>query len=365
MNPPAAALTSVRIAAFGGADAAAHEAAWRDLARRGLDRNPFWEPAFAIAAAALPGVPPPLFVAAWRGECMTALLALTRPRLGALTPLLRGWSHEQAVLGGPLLDPDHGAEDLRAVIAWLRDRHRLAGALLLRWIDELSEAATALAAAGPARLHPHERAALRPGPNALAGIGGKRRKEFGRLRRRLAEQGQLESLSAAKPEAIEQACAAFAELEAKGWKGRRGSAFTQHPARLAFLQGVTREFAADGDCRIDRLTLDGQTIAAGIVLGGGPRALYWKTTYDEHYGAFSPGVLLTLDVTDRQIADPTVLLTDSCAVADHPMIDRLWADRIRVADWWIPLGPTSPALLAAERARRSLRATAKRLLGRG
>ena len=278
--------------------------------------------------------------------------------------MLRGWSHEQAVLGAPLMDPESGAEDLRAVLAWLRGQYGLAGALLLPWIDENTPAAAALASASPVRLDLHDRAALRPAADAPASIGAKKRKEFGRLRRRLAEQGHLESLSATTPDAVEHACAAFAELEARGWKGRRGSAFAQDPARLAFLHAVTQGLARQGACRIDRLTLDGETIAAGIVLGGGPRALYWKTTYDEHYGAFSPGVLLTLDITARQAADPAVLLTDSCALADHPMIERIWADRIAIADWWIPLGPTSAALLAAERARRALRAAAKRLLRR-
>ncbi|GGH31380.1 hypothetical protein GCM10007036_42540 [Alsobacter metallidurans] len=358
-----AAASPVRVAAFGAADAAPPMAAWRTLAAQGDDRNPFWEPAFALPAATLPGVAPPLFVACWRGERMTALLALERPRLGAASPLLRAWSHDQAVLGAPLLDPLHGAEDIGVALRWLQSRHRLAGALLWRWMPEDGPAAAALAAAGarPVRLDAHERAAL---ANASP-LPVKKRKELGRLRRRLAEQGRLESVSAAAPDDVETACTAFAALEARGWKGRRGSAFASHPDRLRFLQAVTQGLARDGGCRIDRLTLDGETIAAGVLLGGGPRALYWKTTYDERFAAFSPGVLLTVDVTDRQLADSSVRLTDSCAVAHHPMIDRLWAGRVRVSDWWIPLGPTSTAMLATERARRALRATAKRMLGRG
>jgi hypothetical protein len=42
--------------------------------------------------------------------------------------------------------------------------------------------------------------------------------------------------------------------------------------------------------------------------------------------------LLVLDATQAFFADPGVELVDSCAIPDHPMINRIWRDRIRIAD---------------------------------
>jgi hypothetical protein len=59
-------------------------------------------------------------------------------------------------------------------------------------------------------------------------------------------------------------------------------------------------------------------------------------------------------------------MIDSCAVADHPMIDRLWSGRLAMADWLVPLdGSLSFAAAAVtERARRMLIAPAKALRNR-
>ena len=72
-----------------------------------------------------------------------------------------------------------------------------------------------------------------------------------------------------------------------------------------------------------------------LVLKSGARAFWWKTAYDEDFAAFSPGVLLALDVTSTLLADKGLTLTDSCACADHPMIDRIWAERIAIGDLFI------------------------------
>ena len=57
-----------------------------------------------------------------------------------------------------------------------------------------------------------------------------------------------------------------------------------------------------------------------------PGAFSYKTTYDETYARFSPGVLLQCEnllMLDR--AD--IAWTDSCAAQGHPMIDHIWRER--------------------------------------
>ena len=75
------------------------------------------------------------------------------------------------------------------------------------------------------------------------------------------------------------------------------------------------------------------------MLRTGDRAFYWKTAYDERFAAFSPGVQATLDMSRRAERDPGLTLIDSCAVADHPMIERAWRDRIELVDLAISLRP--------------------------
>ena len=62
-----------------------------------------------------------------------------------------------------------------------------------------------------------------------------------------------------------------------------------------------------------------------------------KTAFDERFARFSPGVLLqreNLAILER----PDIAWTDSCAAADHPMIDHIWRERRAIARLSIAIG---------------------------
>jgi hypothetical protein len=42
------------------------------------------------------------------------------------------------------------------------------------------------------------------------------------------------------------------------------------------------------------------------------------------------------------LRDGAVVHADSCATPDHPMIDRVWRERLALADRLISLGPERP-----------------------
>ena len=100
-----------------------------------------------------------------------------------------------------------------------------------------------------------------------------------------------------------------------------------------------------------------------IVLRSADRAYYWKTAYDERYARYSPGVQLTRALAERQLADPTVQITDSCAIANHPMIDRLWPSRQAMFDLLIGVDPARsrafPGVVRRERFVRAVRTAVK------
>ena len=57
-----------------------------------------------------------------------------------------------------------------------------------------------------------------------------------------------------------------------------------------------------------------------------PGAFSFKTTFDERFARFSPGVLLQRENLDL-LARGDIDWCDSCAAADHPMIERIWREK--------------------------------------
>jgi len=127
---------------------------------------------------------------------------------------------------------------------------------------------------------------------------------------------------------------------------------------------MTRLLAHDGKCWVDSIEIDGTPVTMGIVLFSGEKAFFWKIAYDESLSTYSPGVQLTVELTHRLAAEPGIKLIDSCAIADHPMIDHIWPDRMPVADFMIGVrnGKDHFAAIAAREAtRRRLRLVLKKL----
>jgi CelD/BcsL family acetyltransferase involved in cellulose biosynthesis len=182
----------------------------------------------------------------------------------------------------------------------------------------------------------HARAMLAPTAGRFRyldhAVGGKKHKELRRQRRRLLDKGLLKVTSARAVDDIPRALSDYLALEAAGWKGRAGSAAKQSADVGAFMQSAIEALSADGRARIDRLMQNGHPLAATITLRNGDSAWFWKIAYDEDFAKFSPGVQMSLDLTELLLAEPDIARVDSCATADHPMIDHLWRERLALAD---------------------------------
>ena len=99
-----------------------------------------------------------------------------------------------------------------------------------------------------------------------------------------------------------------------------------------------------------------------MVLRHGKRAYFFKIAYDEALAKSSPGVQLTLDLTRHLCSDPAIAEVDSTANAYHPMIDKIWRQRMAIATSLIPLRANDPfigaiqfLIHARERTRRDAR----------
>ena len=366
------------VEAYGAAEMASVRADWDRLLLRSLEPNVFMEPAFCLSAALhLSSVRRPVFVLVW------SLDQDGRRRLLAVCPLIRprppfrrvasSWFHDLAALAAPLLDRDHAEPALQAILAWIGRRHPGCGAWLLPSLATDGPTARALKAVAlhtsrhMRLLDRRRRAVLGPcgdgNPAGLEAVSRKKAKDLQRLRRRLEGLGALRYRSARGGDELRDALERFLMLEARGWKGRRGTALMMRPEQAAFARAMTRLMARAGQCRIDSLTLDGVPVAMGIILSSRNRDYFWKMAYDEAHAGLSPGVQFVLDLTCRQRQADGVDLTDSCAQPDHPMIDHLWSGRLDLADALVAVSPGAGlgfrSLHALELARRGARSGVK------
>lgn len=353
--------------------------AWRDLAARSLEPNAFLEPGFALQLARhAPARSRPRFVGLWRegvhlGEARRLVGLFALAPAGAMPGggLARLWLDKQAALAAPLLDRDCAEDVLERFLDWLARSGPAAGVVFPRLVEDGPLHRALLAAArrsgrAAVRLDRFERAMLAPGsdPDELwtRGAGKKALKDLQRRRRRLAEQGAVEFSIVTSPREVRDALEQFLTLESSGWKGNSG-ALLAHPALSAFSRGATRLLAREGKCRVARLTLAGRPLAMGVVIESRGRAYFWKIAFDEAFRAQAPGIHLLYELTRAQAARADIDMTDSCAIANHPMIDRFWPDRVAIADVAVQLrGAVGfDAACRFDTLRRGLRASAKRI----
>ena len=324
---------------------------WRDLVGRALEPNVFYDPAFALPAARVFGADVGA-VLVWSKNAPRLIglfPARIERRYGVMTTLT-GWTHPYAPFGVPLIDRKEAEGAIGAFLDHVEAEPKLPKLVLLPLIARDGAFAQSLArvlarrGGAMAGFAEHARALLAPRNRAsyLTHVPHKKLKELRRQRRRLEDTGALTHMAASGPAAA-VALTDFMTLEAAGWKGRAGGAARARSNTEAFMREAVTALAARGDARIDRLIHDGHPIAASITLRSRHAAWFWKIAYDEGFARSSPGVQLTLDLTRDLLGDAALVHTDSCATADHPMIDHLWTERLTLTDLLIAPGAASLA----------------------
>jgi CelD/BcsL family acetyltransferase involved in cellulose biosynthesis len=353
---------------------------WRLLAVNALEPNGFYLPEWELAVNA----------SAQARTDVSALAATAatdddHPRLIGLLPAISAWrayklplpalvsADPYGVLGTPLLD--RGRADEAAGELMRQARAAGAHALILRDIPLDGPAMMALTRAlawsglTPRILQSHARACLDATRNAdellREALGPKKLKELRRQRNRLAEHGEVIFTIATLPSEIKHDLGIFLNLEASGWKAKRGTALAQDDGDAAFVRRAVHDTAARGNCEIVTLHAGDTPVASGIVLRHLDRAFYFKLGVDERFAKCSPGVQLTLELTRHLCADPSITMADSNAIPGHPMIDPIWRGRLAIGDVLIPLNrrdPLVPAIRLGLTLRRFIREPARRIV---
>jgi len=327
---------------------------WRALAQRAVEPNGYYLPAWELAVSA---------TARGRiGASALSAYAGSSTRLIGLMPVVSLWqawniplpalvsAHPYGTLCSPLIDRDASIETATRLL----QRARMAGAHALVLRDVALDGAAmaslkeALGQTGlkPRVLGSYVRASLdatQDGDRLLhEALGAKKLKELRRQRHRLEEHGAVSFDVARKVDEIKPALESFLQLEASGWKGKRGTALIQDAGDATFIRRAVPALAETAQCEIVSLRAGATPVATGIVLRHQDRAFFFKLGIDERFAKYSPGVQLTLELTRHLCADPTIASADSTASADHPMINPIWRGRLAIGDVLVPLRRHDP-----------------------
>lgn len=329
---------------------------WRALAQRAIEPNGYYLPAWELAVSA---------TARGRRDA-SALSAFdsSSTRLIGLMPVISLWrawkiplpalvsAHPYGTLCSPLIDRDAPIEAATRLLRQAREAG--AHALVLNDVALDGAALNVLEQVlnrdglTPRVLSSYIRASLDATQDGEAllrdAFGTKKLKELRRQRHRLEEHGPVAFDVARRLDEIGPALESFLQLEASGWKGKRGTALVQHAGDATFIRRAVSALAETAQCEIITLRAGTTPVAAGIVLRHQDRAFFFKLGIDERFAKYSPGVQLTLELTRHLCADPAIASADSTAGADHPMINPIWRGRFAIGDVLVPLRRNDPVV---------------------
>lgn len=158
-------------------------------------------------------------------------------------------------------------------------------------------------------------------------ISGKKLTELRRQERRLGQCGALEYVELQPDGDVEYWLDTFMTLEASGWKARQGDSLASTASGREFFLSVAREAFRKTRLQMLAIHLDNRMIAMKCNFWAQPGSFAFKIAFDEQYSKYSPGVLLEIENIRRMYAAHKIQWMDSCANAEHPMIDGIWGER--------------------------------------
>lgn len=127
------------------------------------------------------------------------------------------------------------------------------------------------------------------------------RQQLERRSRRLKEIGEVDFV--VTREYSRELLERYFELEAKGWKGRKGTAVSDDTRVSQLHHHFAKQISDRESLHIYELKLDGRTIAMSLNIRYDHKMIHWKTSYDEEFARYSPGNLLFRNLVANCIDD--------------------------------------------------------------
>jgi CelD/BcsL family acetyltransferase involved in cellulose biosynthesis len=311
------------------------ERAWRELAERAVEPNPFYEPDCLVPASKhqVFGDEIRLAVAEMDGRFYGCVPFRPVKRWKFPYPILTSQVRRMNNLGTPLIDPEMGVEAATAILGMLAgERSPLRGRMFV--LDTSG-------GGGPVALYLREGARrlgfwlcayetfdrgmlLRSeGPEYERTVSYKSRRNLRRQMRLLGEAvgTQVELVDRSDdPAGIDD----YIALESLGYKSKKGIAMTTVPGEPEYFKEMCSRFADSGRLQLLALQAGPKTIAMQMWIRGREGAFLIKGSYDEAYAQFGPGVLLHTFAIDFFNKETESQWMDSCTGPDHKLLFRLW-----------------------------------------
>lgn len=338
---------------------------WRDLIGR-ASANVFMAPAALQAAQALSFADIHVLLAWQEGEGAKRLVGWWALQERVTIP---GWPKyllappfRYAFASDPVVETGSAHNVVPVLLDAVERDPRLPKLIRLQYLDAESETGRAIVDTVAARdgysINLSER--LRPYASQDNNLkkSGSTRKKLRQDWNRLTALGSVEILNDRAPAQAVAAFETFLAMEAKSWKGAKGTALLSNKRDAAFARALVQNMSYQQDVSVALLRLTGRPIAAQVLLYSGNMAYTWKTTFDSEYAKFSPGILLVEKVTEQLLALPGVEAIESCS-PEGGFMEQLWDGRRSTLDLLLHVGQRKSfaldILAHRERARLTLR----------
>ena len=330
---------------------------WNDLLKR-ASPNVFMSPAALYGAHITKSSNIRMLLAWEEGTNPRKLVGVWALRVRKLAPLwptyLEALPYEYAFLSSPVIDDAFVDKTISAFLRAISNERGLPNTINLQSLDAESPSYLAILRAVVQLGGQHALISESARPFATPEHGVKRsgstRKKLRQDWNRLSALGAVDIVNDRSPAAAHQAFETFLSLEAKSWKGVKGTALLSNARDAAFARQLLTGLAAEENASVALLRLDGRAIAAQVLMYCGSRVYTWKTAFDANFAKFSPGTLLVDKITEEVFSHPGIEAIDSCSV-ESGFMGQLWSGRRKMVDLLIHLSPRKSLGFAFETGR--------------
>ena len=308
----------------------AFEAAWRDLERRSLLRNPFLSPSFLLPQSkeSFPNAQLLTIIDGHGNWLLAGLFERVSGSRQLPLPHLRAVRTAHSYKTGMLVEATEREQVVDTLWKFLRQQNlhglsfpmfpvqsALAGLLTDRCKrDRMVVTVEDL----------HTRAMVSPFDGSA--MSPKRAKSLRRGRRALEKSGQVSLRFTGCPNGDLSAVERFLFLESLGWKGESQTAIACRLSEVEAFQNMALGFATRDRIRFAELALDERVIASMCLLRSESDYYAFKIGWDPQFERGCPGFLLAAEIQDHLDQLPQCLNLDSCANSGS-FLDHVWPGR--------------------------------------
>jgi len=267
--------------------------------------------------------------------------ALRERRVGALWPrFLASPPYQYCFVSNPVLDPACADAVMPAFLDAIAQHADLPKVIQLKTLDGNAESYTALTNAIHARrgqmltLSETQRPFL--GSEADRKRSGSTGKKLRQDWNKLASLGAVDIANAREAGDVRAAFEVFLAMEAKSWKGANGTALLSDEDDAEFTRHLIGNLGDHRAASVALLRVDGNPIAAQVLLYSGDMAYTWKIAFDNEYAKYSPGALLIDKLTDELFA-AGIRQIESCSI-EGSFMANLWTGRRKTLDLLVDVG---------------------------